>query len=129
MKGRGGGPRFSIRTMDTEGEDGEERRKCSVKSVRFSMGRRSRSRSEGSKRQYTVKGARMELPSTVRIDILTKRLSRSTLTGVTKETNSGLKMVVGRPTFKRQDTDIGVLAEARKGSASVVVGDALRVLS
>ena len=116
-----GNSKFSIGTMDTD--DLEKDMKLSTKSVRFSVGERSRS--EGS--QNVVTAIRTEKPPSMsRNDAFTKRPSRRSLTGTAMK--SLPKLVVGRPTFKRQDTDFNVLTDTRRDSTAVAP-DMLRVPS
>lgn len=94
-----GNSKFSIGTMDTD--DLENDVKPSTKSVRFPVGKGSRS--EGS--QIVATALRTETPPPMfRTDIFTKRASGPSLTGTA--TKSLPKLLVGRPTFKRQDTDV-----------------------
>jgi hypothetical protein len=116
-----GNLKFSIGTMDTD--DMEKDMKLSARSVRFSVGKRSRS--DGS--QNVVPAIRTETPPPMsRNDIFAKRPKRPSLTGMA--TKSLPKLMVGRPTFKRQDTDVNLLADTRRDSTAVAP-DMLRVPS
>jgi hypothetical protein len=115
--------KFSVGTCDTEGEgDGDGDRKMSAKSVRFSISG-LRSKSEGC--QNVVPWTRAETPLPVfREDIFTRRPSSTV--GSPKSLPA---RVVGRPTFKRQDTDMGALGDVRRFSATMAANEMTRMAS
>ena len=114
--------KFSVGTCDTEGEgDRDAEREMSTKSVRFSISGR-RSKSEGCQQSQNLNAVplgntRAETPLPVfREDIFTRRPSSTV--GSPKSLPA---RVVGRPTFKRQDTDLGTLGEVRRVSATMLL--------
>ena len=123
--------KFSVGTCDTEGEGDDKDmnmdRKMSTKSVRFSISGR-RSKSEGCQQSHNavpLGNTRAETPLPVfREDIFTRR-SSSTV-GSPKSLPA---RVVGRPTFKRQDTDLGTLGDTRRFSATLAAAEMMKLAS
>jgi hypothetical protein len=116
--------KFSVGTCDTDG-DGDDKdmdRKMSTKSVRFSISGR-RSKSEGCQQSTMPGNTRAETPLPVfREDIFTRRPSSTV--GSPKSLPA---RVVGRPTFKRQDTDLGALGDVRRFSATLATGEMMEL--
>lgn len=124
--------KFSIGTLDTE-VDNTESRKMSMKSVRISVGRRSKS--EGDRAQVAEPPqkivwndsftGRQQSPrssynggQSPRTSVATPAPAPTlTPTSASTHTPKSVSRLAARPTFKRQDTDVAGASEARKAPA------------
>ena len=123
--------KFSVGTLDTDGDgdrDGDDRdmdRKMSTRSVSFSTGGR-RGKSEGFQ-NVVLPESRAETPLPVfREDIFTRKPSGPSSTVASPKS---LPRVVGRPSYKRQDTDLGALGDVRRFSVTLAAAEMMKLAS